>query len=48
MADIQDDDIFKYAHVISINETHLSPTDNYYTTGDAFNTRFYNILKGQK
>ena len=27
MADIQDDDIFKYAHVISINETHLSPTD---------------------
>ena len=27
MADIQDDDIFKYAHVISINETHLSQTD---------------------
>ena len=27
MADIQDDAIFKYAHVISINETHLSQTD---------------------
>ena len=27
MADIQDDDIFKYAHVFSINETHLSQTD---------------------
>ena len=27
IADIQDDDIFKYAHVISINETHLSQTD---------------------
>ena len=27
MADIQDDDIFKYAHVISINETYLSQTD---------------------
>ena len=27
MVDIQNDDIFKYAHVISINETHLSPTD---------------------
>ena len=27
MADIQDDDIFKYAHLISINETHLSQTD---------------------
>ena len=27
MADIQDDDIFKYAHIISINETYLSQTD---------------------
>ena len=27
MANIQDDDIFKYAHVISINETYLSQTD---------------------
>ena len=28
MADIQDDDIFKYVHVISINETHLSQMTN--------------------
>ena len=28
MAYIQNDDIFKYAHVISINETHLSQTNN--------------------
>ena len=27
MANKQDDDIFKYTHVISINETHLSQTD---------------------
>ena len=27
MADIQNDDIFKYAHVISINETHISQSD---------------------
>ena len=27
MADIQDDELFKYPYVISINETHLSQTD---------------------
>ena len=27
MADIQNDDIFKYVHVISINETHISQSD---------------------